>query len=357
MILPTLLCAVGLACGALLIRRVPVCAYSNAPAGLSLSIIIPARNEERNLPRLLHSIANAGTLPKEVIVVDDGSIDHTAAIAAQLGAYLVCSAPKPASWTGKSWACFQGAQHATGDLLLFLDADTHFLPGGLDRIASCWIRENDPQLVLSILPYHIMNESYEQLSLVFSILMAAGAGGFGLLAKSRLFGQSLLISRPMYFLAGGHASVPGVVLENLRWASKLRGCGARLKCFGGEGALQMRMFPDGLRKMSESWAKAFTQGAVDSGPFVLAVSVVWVSVLWSATSLLASSRGYEYCSALVAYLLLGFQISSIGRQLGNYRFFTSFLFPIPLVYFCFVFGRATARKALGRKTEWRGREV
>lgn len=357
MILAVLLCALGLPAGYLLIRRVPTCPHPQVPVGLSVSIIIPARNEERNLPRLLRSIADAGDPPQQVVVVDDGSTDDTAAIAARLGARVIASAAKPAQWTGKSWACFQGAQHANGDLLLFLDADTFFLPGGLDRITSCWLRRRDPQLVLSILPYHAMNAAYEQLSLIFNILMAAGAGGFGPLADSQLFGQSLLIARSMYFQAGGHAAVPGVVLENLRWAGKLRACGARTECFGGKAALHMRMFPDGFRQMSESWAKAFTQGAVDSGPIVLATSIVWISVLWSTTSLLAICRGYGFWSMLVIYLLLAVQISNMSRQLGSYRWLTSFVFPLPLAYFCVVFGRATCRRALGRKTSWRGREV
>lgn len=357
MILAALLCALGLPAGYLLIRRVPTCPRSENLDGPSVSIIIPARNEERNLPRLLHSIADAGTPPNQVVVVDDGSSDKTAAVAAQLGACVVACAAKPAQWTGKSWACFQGARHATGDLLLFLDADTFLLPGGLDRIMSCWLRRSDPQLVVSILPFHAMNAAYEQMSLIFNVLMAAGAGGFSPLADSQLFGQSLLISRSMYFLAGGHAAVPGVVLENLRWAAKLRDCGARIECFGGKAALHMRMFPEGLRQMSESWAKGFTQGALDSSPFVLAASIVWISELWSTTFVLAISRGYGVWSMLLVYLLLALHIYNLARQLGSYGLLTCFLFPLPLAYFCVVFGRATARRALGRKTLWRGREV
>lgn len=357
MIVAALLCALGLPAGYLLLRRVPTCPPPETSPAPAVSIVIPARNEERNLPRLLGSIAHAGTAPKEVIVVDDGSSDDTAAIAARLGASVLASAPKPAEWTGKSWACFQGAQQATGDLLLFLDADTFFLPGGLQRITSCWLRRRDPQLVLSILPYHAMNAAYEQLSLVFNILMAAGAGGFGLLAQSQLFGQSLLISKSMYFQAGGHAAVPGVVLENLRWARKLRASGARIECFGGKSALHLRMFPDGFRQMSESWAKAFTQGAVDSGPIVLATSILWISVLWSTTSLLAFARGGQLWAMLTVYLLLALQIANMTRQLGNYRWLSSLLFPLPLAYFCAVFGRAAAIRALGRKATWRGRQV
>lgn len=341
MIRPPLLCALGLPVGELLLGKVPTCPRSEPPSGASLSVIIPARNEERNLPRLLHSISQSDARPRQVLVVDDGSSDGTAAVAARHGACVLASAAKPSGWTGKSWACYQGAQ---------------LVAGGLDRMQSCWLRERDPRLVLSILPYHAMHAAYEQLSLIFNLLMAAGAGGFGPFGTPQLFGQSLLIARSLYFEAGGHAAVPGVILENLRWTGKLRASGARIQCFGGRATLHMRMFPDGFRQMSESWAKAFTQGAEDSGPLVLATSTLWICALWS-TILLAFNHGYRTWALLIVYVLLALQIAFMARRLGSYRLLTSFLFPFPLAYFCAVFGRATARRVLGRKTNWRGREV
>jgi 4,4'-diaponeurosporenoate glycosyltransferase len=357
MIVPALLCALGLPAGFLLIRRIPICPPAQPHAETSFSIIIPARNEEQNLPRLLASIARSARRPAEVLVVDDGSTDNTAALAAHFGARVLPANAKPDGWTGKSSACYQGAQAASGELLLFLDADTYFLPGGLDRILSRWCCEQDPRLVLSLLPYHAMSSAYEQLSLLFNVLMAAGAGGFGAVSTPRLFGQSLLISKQAYFGAGGHASVRGVVLENLRWAGTLRQCGARILCLGGQGTLHMRMFPDGLRQMSESWAKAFIQGAADSGGMVLFFAIVWISALWSTTLLLFMPFDYGRFSLLVVYFLLALQIVWLSRRLGSYRLFNCLLFPLPLLYYSVVFGRAGARRALGRKALWRGREV
>lgn len=352
-----LLCALGLSAGFLLIWRIPTCPPAALCAEASLSIIIPARNEEKNLPRLLKSIAGSTTRAAEVLVVDDGSSDDTAAIAASLGARVLQAAVKPDGWTGKAWACFQGAPNATGELFLFLDADTYFLPGGLDRVIAYWLRERDRNLVLSLLPYHAMDAAYEQPSLFFNILMAAGAGGFGLIATPRLFGQSLLISKETYFAAGGHAAVRGVVLENLRWAGKLREYGARILCLSGKGTLHMRMFPEGFRQMSESWTKAFVQGAADSGRTVLLLAIVWISTLWSTTLLTIVPRSHDRLSIALAYLLLAIQIAWLAHRLGSYRAVTCLLFPVPLAYYCIVFVCAVARKALGRKTLWKGRQV
>lgn len=357
MMMPALTCALGLAAGFLLIRRIPTCSPAGQCAPVRVSIIIPARNEERNLPRLLQSIAHSSSRPAEVVVVDDGSIDETAAVAARLGARVVTSSAKPDAWTGKSWACYQGAQSATGEALLFLDADTYFQPGGYDRLVSCWTCEHDRRLVLSVLPYHEMDEAYEQLSLFFNVLMAAGAGGFSPFSAPRLFGQSLLISRDAYFAAGGHAAVRGIVLENLRWASKLRGGGARILCLGGKGTLHTRMFPEGFHQMSESWAKAFLQGAADSPRAVLVMAIVWISALWSTALLLITPCDYGRLSLALVYVLFSAQIARITRQLGTYRVLTCLLYPLPLAYYCAIFGRAATRRALGRKAVWRSRQV
>jgi 4,4'-diaponeurosporenoate glycosyltransferase len=357
MIVPALLCAVGLPAGFLLIRRVPGCQPAQAHDATSLSIVIPARNEEDNLPRLLQSIATSAVQPVEILVVDDASTDKTGTIAQSLGANVITSATLPAGWTGKAWACQQGAQRAIGDHLLFLDADTFFVDGGLNRLMTRWLAERDPGLVLSLLPYHAMSATYEQLSLIFNVLMAAGAGGFGLVSEPRLFGQSLLIPKETYFAVGGHAAVRGFVLENLNLAGLIRTSGARLLCLGGRGTLHMRMFHEGLGQMSDSWTKAFVHGAAISDGLVLASAVVWISALWSTTLLLIVPHDYGHLSLVVVYLLLSLQLVWLARQLGSYRFLTCLLYPLPLAYYCAVFGRSAARRALHRKTVWRGREV
>jgi 4,4'-diaponeurosporenoate glycosyltransferase len=137
----------------------------------------------------------------------------------------------------------------------------------------------------------------------------------------------------------------------------LRSSGARLVCFGGRGTLHMRMFPHGFPQMSESWAKAFIQGAADSGKFVLASAIVWISALWSTALRLIAPRNYGRPALAVVYLLLSLQLAWFARQLGSYRFLICLLYPLPLAYLCIVFGRSAGRRALRRKNVWRGREV
>lgn len=350
-----LLCAAGIAAGFLVAGRIRACRPGPPAPAPSFSIVIPARNEEQNLPRLLNSLLGSALRPAEVLVVDDGSSDGTAAVASRFGATVLASAPLPPGWKGKPWACAQGAGRATGQLLLFLDADTWFVPGGLDRLIACWARRQDPALVLSILPWHAVAAPYEQLSLFFNLLMASA--GFAIPARPRLFGQSLLVTRQMYAAAGGHASVRGMVLENFVLADRFRLAGARLLCLAGAGTLHMRMFPQGPAQMRESWAKGFALGAAHSGSLVLLCTIVWVSALWSALSLLLVPSGGGRIGPLLVYLLLAAQLAWLSRKMGAFHLLTCLLYPLPLLYFCAVFALSAARRALGRTSSWRGREV
>ena len=90
---------------------------------------------------------------------------------------------------------------------------------------------------------------------------------------------------------------------------------------------------------------------------VLAFAIVWISALWSTTLLLIMPHDYGRLGLAVVYLLFSLQITWLALRLGSYRVLTCLLYPLPLAYYCVVFGRAGARRALGRKTLWRGREV
>jgi len=99
---------------------------STTAANRSISIIIPALNESKNLPRTLQALQT--TLAVEVIVVDGGSLDGTISVAESWGAKVICS---PVS--GRAYQMNVGAAAAQGDILLFLHADTR-LPRGFDRL-------------------------------------------------------------------------------------------------------------------------------------------------------------------------------------------------------------------------------
>ena len=192
--------------------RIPVCKSGKVKSirRPAVSIIVPARNEETNIPNLLKSLQGQVEVKDEIIVVDDHSEDKTATVAEEEGARVIKAKQMPAGWTGKTWACHQGAQAATGTILIFLDADTIIEDGGLDRIIGSY---GEIECVLSIQPYHRMHKLYEQLSAFFNLILMAAMGPFTILGRMvrpiGLFGPVMVMEKKIYSESGAFEKVKG----------------------------------------------------------------------------------------------------------------------------------------------------
>ena len=100
-------------------------------AAVLRAVVIPARNEAQRIGPLLESLQCLDYTAVEVLVVDDMSEDETADVARRAGARVLTLDHLPPGWTGKCHACWQGAQHSSGEWLLFTDADTVHAPASL----------------------------------------------------------------------------------------------------------------------------------------------------------------------------------------------------------------------------------
>jgi len=350
--------------GLMLLWRIPY-PRREAPAQMPpgrISIIIPARNEERNLARLLHSVGEQEMKPHEVILVDDHSEDGTAEMAVKAGCWVIPSSGLPEGWTGKPWGCWQGAKQAQGDLFLFLDADTYLKKDGLEKLASTYLRGKG---LLTVQPYHRMENPYERLSAVFNILVLAGMNTFTPWGRSRkpmgAFGPCNLCSREDYFAVGGHEKVKGDVLESLGLGKEFQKKNLQVRCYGGKGTISFRMYPGGIRSMIEGFSKGFGTGAQAVSPGILFMAVGWVAggvgiVRHILQSLVVGDSAW-LLQAGVLYLLYVLQVHWMLRRIGNFGFLTALLFPLPLLFFVGVFTLSFIRIFLRGKVHWKGREV
>jgi 4,4'-diaponeurosporenoate glycosyltransferase len=329
--------------GFLLLGRLRSCADVGIPRSLrSVSVIIPARNEEHNLPTLLRSLASQPLRPHEIIVVDDGSTDRTAELARQHGAKVISSPPLPEGWRGKTWACHQGAQAATGELLAFVDADAWFEPGGFAQVVSA-----HQSGAFSVGPYHAVREPYEELSLFFNLNMIAGTVPDG------LFGQMLLVDRQSYLRVGGHETVRGRILENFWLARQFHAARIPVKSVAGRGVLSFRMYPNGLGELIQGWTKGFASGAAQTPCRTLFLIVAWMIGLMLAPVGLLVTGDWLHWGA--AYVLCVAQVAWLGRLAGAFRWFTAALYPVPLVFFFLVFAWSVLRS--GKRVQWKGRDI
>ena len=117
----------------------------------------------------------------------------------------------------------------------------------------------------------------------------------------------------------------------------------------------MRMFPDGLAQLRQSWRKAFANGAGASSRSVLLLSVCWLTAAMLAFQMLVLA--HDRRPFVVLYLLFAVQIAWYAGQLGSFRSLTALLYPVPLVFYFVVFGQSAWARSTSKSVSWRGRAL
>jgi 4,4'-diaponeurosporenoate glycosyltransferase len=349
----------------LLWRLPPPPKVATQVATRSISVIIPARDEAGSLPHLLRSLATQTSPPGEIIVVDDHSSDGTGALARANGARVLASAALPAGWTGKTWACHQGAAVAEGDILWFLDADVTLAPDALARLAGAHARLGG---MVSVQPFHLTEQPYEQLSAVCNIVELMGTAAFSAPPRrpaAMAFGPCVIIGRAAYRQTGGHAhpEVRSLIAEDIGLAGRCRAEGLPVTSFAGRDTVRFRMYPDGPRQLVEGWTKMLAYGARRTpAPVALGVG------MWMTAAILAASDGVGGLAlrrlrrdqrhrrrALAGYLAWALQMRWMLRRVGTFSWSTAAAWPIPVAAFVGLFGRSVVARVTRRGPRWRGR--
>ena len=240
----------------------------------SVSVLVPARDEAHRITGLLAS------LPRDVqvLVLDDESCDGTAEVVRSAGFTVLAGRPLPEGWLGKPWACQQLADAATGEVLVFVDADVVLAPGavaatvaaldGLDLVSPYPRQLGDgparlvqPLLqwsILTFLPVHLAQRSTRP-------------------SLSAANGQLLAVRRAAYDAAGGHAAVRDQVVEDVALLRAVKRAGGRGGVVDGSCLASTRMYDD-WPALVEGYTKSLhtVPAAVPTGLFLLYV-LPWFS--------------------------------------------------------------------------------
>jgi 4,4'-diaponeurosporenoate glycosyltransferase len=345
--------AAGLLAGTWLLAKLRGPRPAAPGAAAAVTVVVPARNEAVLLPTLLASLREQALPPARVIVVDDGSSDATAAIAAGAGVEVVDAGPLPDGWTGKARACWIGAQLASTELLVFLDADTYLAPDGLERLVA---EHGTSRGLLSVQPYHETQRAYEQLSLYFNVVAMMGAGTFTPMVRSRpvAFGPCLVCHRDDYVAVGGHRAVRDEIVEDIALARRFEEHGLPVRVLAGRDTVRFRMYPGGFRQLAEGWTKNFGAGARLSRRSDLLLTVLWVAATGSAALDLLVRR--DGASAAV-YSIVALHLGWMARRVGNFRWWAILVYPVALTCFLGVFARSLLHTYVRGTVAWRGRRI
>lgn len=239
------------------LRRLPR-ARGTPPPGTLVSILIPARDEAAHIEGCLRAALLSRDVAVEVLVMDDGSRDETAAIAARLAAEdgrvrLLSAPPLPPGWTGKVHACARLAEAARGTHFLFIDADVRLRAHAAAAMAA-HAEEHEIALVTGV-PRQRMGGLGEALTVpVINLLMLGYLPGGGRMETARpslaaACGQLVLVEAAAYRRAGGHAAAPGILHEGISLARRLRAAGLRTEVVDGSRLADCRMY----ESFGEAW--------------------------------------------------------------------------------------------------------
>lgn len=350
------------AAGFLMYWRHPVIQAKPLNVGTRVSIIIPARNEEHNLPRLLESLKNQTHQPYEVIVADDGSTDYTAETAERFGAQVV-TVHKEAGWRGKTAACFQGARTASGEWLVFMDADTWLKDADALEKATAAFQRQGAKGLLSVQPYHEIQEDYENFSVVFNILTMVGMNVFSAfnVNPTGAFGPFTMCTTEEYFRVGGHETARHALIEGFALAEAFQEHLLPVRLYGGKDVVHFRMYPEGLSQLKDGWAKHFASGSKGTHPSVMAAVVCWVSggFLVPIFSLLTLTtlNGAWILIGVLCYLLYSLQFYLFASRTGSFSIRAALGYPALFVFFVIVFVRSWLVTNVFRSVQWKGQKI
>ena len=254
----------------------------------AISAIVPARNEEATIARAVTSLAEQPEIA-EILVVNDQSTDCTAAIldalvARGLNLRLLQTEELPAGWVGKNYAVSLGAAQATGEWLLFTDADAVHLPGSAARALADAAASG--AALVSYSPEQEMRAWWERALIPFVYCRLAQRFSFCEVSDpdspaAAANGQYLLIRRDAYEAIGGHRGVSGEVLEDVALARRAKQAGFRLWFAPGQGIARVRMYPS-FAGMWQGWTKnlyPLLGGSARAVARELLVVVPWVPLV------------------------------------------------------------------------------
>jgi hypothetical protein len=330
----------------------------------ALSILIPARNEEGTIGAAIEAALASSRTDFEVLVLDDGSEDRTAAVVQAIAerdarVRLVKGAPLPAGWCGKQHACAALAREARHPLLAFIDADVRLRSGGLDR-AAAFLAQARADLASGI-PRQETGSLMERLVIPLMHFLLLG---FLPVARMRAVrhraygagcGQLFLARREAYEQAGGHGAIRASLHDGLTLPRAFRDAGLVTDLFDATEVATCRMF-GGAAALWRGLARNAGEGLaapamiVPASAILLAGQVLPFLLLaaWPLVEPLAAGL-----AALAAALALYPRLA--GRRRFHQPLSGALLHPLGIAVLVAIQWYAFLCSLSGRPSLWRGR--
>ncbi len=335
-------------------------AFIPASSPASVSVIIPARNEEAVIAACIGSLANQSEIA-EILVVNDQSTDGTATVVRSLmgkipNLRLLDSSVLPAGWVGKNHALWVGVQQAKSAWLLFADADAEHQRNSAAQALET-AREHDAVLV-SFSPEQITQHWYEKALIPYVYLRLARHFSYEKVnapnsPAAAANGQFLMMRRDVYDSIGGHSGVAGEVLEDVALARRAKAAGHRIWFGSGKGIVRVRMYRS-FQAMWQGWKKNLYR-LIGGTPWAV-FREMESNLPWIPFLLILAGLKFPFLLFIGVLFLIARQ-TSYGLDLARNQYPFSFIFyyvPGMALYVAVLW--ASYRSHIHGRIEWKGRE-
>ncbi|MBN2166154.1 MAG: glycosyltransferase [Marinilabiliaceae bacterium] len=325
--------------------------------GEKISILIPARNEEKNIGSLLSDLRNIDNNNIEILVYNDQSTDRTAAIVKEKSEndsriILINGQALPFGWQGKNFACHQLAQQASGNKYLFLDADVRIYG---QVITDAVAYQNRYKLaLLSVFPIQIQMSVYEKFTvpimnyILLTLLPLIFVRISPFQSHSAANGQFMLFDAVVYKRLQPHLLFKMSIVEDISIAHFLKKQNLKIGCITGDNRIQCRMyhtFGEALNGFSKNVFMFFGNNPILAMFFLCITSLGFVPVLLTLRDYLPL-----YIAAII---LIQFFYALTSKQNIVH---TILMFPFHLLFLFMVMVNAIYSK-MQKKHTWKERNI
>jgi glycosyltransferase involved in cell wall biosynthesis len=323
-----------------------------------VSVLIPARNEEKNIGNILNDLLLQDYMNIEILVFNDQSTDKTEEIVSAFSekdnrVKLINSKGLPDGWLGKNYACHSLSKQAHGKYLLFLDADVRI--GNQIIAQTISVSEKYKLGLLSIFPKQMMhsigewitvpNMNYILLSLLPLILVRKS--GFSSFAAAN--GQFMLFNSAIYLNLFPHQAFRQNKVEDIEIARYYKSLGLKIACLSGNHSISCRMY-NGYREAVDGFSKNVINFFGNS--YFLAI-FFWILTSFGIVPILF----FLSSKALIIYILLIISKRIIISSISKQNLFYNLIFVIPQQITMGLFIYKSIIYSTKKQFEWKGRSI
>ncbi len=334
-----------------------------------VSVLVPARNEERNIGSCLRSLLAQDYPDFQVLAIDDDSSDGTWEILVGMSQddrrlQVLRGRPLPAGWLGKHWACHQLAQGADGDYLLFTDADTRHAPQTL-RAAIAAMQAEEVDLLSGLVKEEVVSWG-EKLTVpimawsLMSFLPLALAYKLRVPMLSAAVGQLMLFRRQAYEQVGGHTAVRSHAADDLALARLFVSRGLRWRMCDATRFIHCRMYRS-LGEAAAGFGKSLFAG-FDYNVLLYVPIWLWLAVVFLEPPLLLA-LGFlgvpvPGASALLAAAAIGLSMLLWAVVCKRTRLpaYLPLIYPL-IILVTEAVAALSLLSTLAGRTDWKGRRL